>query len=268
MQVDASPNEAAAGARRKVKVKRGADGGASLKRSAESANPEPAVSFEAPKEKAPAQKKRKTNEGKAVAVQKKVKGAFRIGEPLPECKKAKVPGKPTAWSKRQIMKIKDSMRGRYKGNLKLQPTKEAKPFETKSRRHWKFAEYRDKYGVYMEWDSIVDYYQGITPDPADFVRRNMKGTLNLQEKFKSGRSKFNSLIKAASDRLPLEARATSSLPKVQKDTKFQRLIEEVTESSFKDVCDLTQAYVVQFIRAGCKAQQDLQEKTQAYAESE
>lgn len=64
-----------------------------------------------------------------------------------------------------------SPQGRFRAPVAAPPTPKAAPFETRAKSHWSWRKYRDQYGPYGEWESLVNYFQRLTPDPASFVNR-------------------------------------------------------------------------------------------------
>lgn len=189
-------------------------------------------------------KKQKANTGNAVPV-------YEPGAPLPKCAPVKLPPRPDSWSLGRLNWERNLLRGHWKPIKGIAPPPSAAPFECKAKSHWTFKRYRNKYGVYADWPSLVDYFQTITPDPAGFVRRNMKMALNLQKHFKKGRFSLNRCIET-SDNIPANVRAEGPLATLQKEEDFRAWIAEVTGSPFEQVCANTQAYVVLFVRASFK----------------
>lgn len=203
----------------------------------------------------PAAKKQKANSGAAVP-------QFEKGEPLPACEPIKVPPQPVAWSSGRLKRDANFFEGYWKPMRPAVP-EAAKPFECKARGHWSFRDYRNKYGPYAEWTSLVDYFQTITPDPASFVQRNMKSKLNLQAQFKRGRTALNNAVRNCPN-TPPSVTGTAPLVELQKLPEFHNWVRAVTEDPYRDVCARTQAHIVLFARAGFK-QDDLRELVPEFA---
>jgi|UniRef100_A0A7S4GII9 hypothetical protein len=263
MQVD---EEGPAKPRRILKVKRNA-ASAGVKREVP-ADPIPQMDFRPQKEKPPPEKKQKSNEGKAKARPQKRK-LFKVGEKnLPTCPRTQVSQKPITWGKKRVNKMKDRMKGRFR-NITLRPGMYDAAFEKRTKKKWGFTAFRNTYGCYAVWEHLVDYFQGSTPDPNDFVRRNMKMGLNLQERFKTGRLTFNRDIRriCQDNGCPEIVKSAMTLKQVQADSKFRQIVEDLCSVPADEVCPLTQAYIVWCIRHNFKGG-DWQEELEKFAEIE
>eukprot|EP00667_Euglena_gracilis_P016673 EG_transcript_17475 len=205
----------------------------------------------------PPEKKQKSNEGQSIPKHKK-------GDPLPRCARVDVPRKPTEWSRGlNTGRTTHLHRGRFRAPVAAPPTPKAAPFETRAKSHWSWRKYRDQYGPYGEWESLVNYFQRLTPDPASFVNRNMKRRLCLQDMLKKGRAMLSASVERC-DAIPNVVYGDAPLVALQEEPAFRKWVETVTGSLFEEVCPKTQAFIVLLFRSGFQ-RRDMQREVAEFA---
>jgi len=135
-------------------------------------------------------------------------------------------------------------------------------------RRWNYKMYRDRFGCYSDPASLQSYFAPFTPDPAGFVERNMKRKLCLDVLLQRGRRRLQDTIWKFREKLFPEVWQATTLKELQEYPPFKRLVAAICDSSFADVCNLTQAFIVLFIRHRFRVTQRLQKEAIALANGE